>query len=275
MIRLRRLTSLCVAFSFLAMSYTGILLFIAPKGRVAYWTDWHLLGLDKTQYTNLHVSFMILFLIGSIVHIYLNVPALLSYLKTKASTFSFFNKELLLALAFNLFFWVGTLYFWQPFDAFLDFSDQLKNSWEQKADSKAPYGHAELSSLEEFAMRTSTPLSQLVQTLTDAQLKAVDPSKRIIDIAQSNGYSPAQMFGLMAKQKSASTSLQEGGGYGRLSLEEASKRQGFSLPRALVFLREKGFDARDTSTLKEISDALNTKPMMLLEQLKTLEKDSQ
>lgn len=35
MIRLRRLTSLCVAFSFLAMSYTGILLFIAPKGRVA------------------------------------------------------------------------------------------------------------------------------------------------------------------------------------------------------------------------------------------------
>lgn len=52
---LRRFTSLTLTFTFLVMSYTGIILFIAPKGRVANWTNWELLGLDKTQYTNLHV----------------------------------------------------------------------------------------------------------------------------------------------------------------------------------------------------------------------------
>ena len=59
---LRKLTSLTITFSFFIMSYTGIILFIAPKGRVANWTNWELFGLDKTEYTNLHVTFMVLFL---------------------------------------------------------------------------------------------------------------------------------------------------------------------------------------------------------------------
>ena len=72
MYSLRRFTSLCIGFSFLIMSYTGIILFLAPKGRVANWTNWQLLGLDKTHYTHLHVTFMVLFLVGMIFHIYLN-----------------------------------------------------------------------------------------------------------------------------------------------------------------------------------------------------------
>jgi len=95
MTSLRRFISLSISFSFLIMSYTGIILFLSPKGRVANWTNWELFGLDKTQYTNLHVTFMVLFLLGMFFHIYLNWGSLLNYLKNRAKAFSLFTKEFL------------------------------------------------------------------------------------------------------------------------------------------------------------------------------------
>ena len=132
MISFRRFISLTISFSFLVMSYTGIILFLAPKGRVANWTNWELLGLDKTHYTHLHVTFMVLFLFGMIFHIYFNWSSLINYLKNKARTFSLLTKEFLLAFGINVLFVLGTLYYWTPFDQFLDFQDDLKAMWEKK-----------------------------------------------------------------------------------------------------------------------------------------------
>jgi AraC-like DNA-binding protein len=269
---LRRFTSLCLGFSFLVISYTGIFLFIAPKGRVANWTNWELWGLDKTQYTNLHVTFMVLFLAAALLHTYLNWDILMGYLKNKVRSFSLLTKEFILAFAINLLFIVGTLYYWSPFDEFLDFEDEIKTSWEQKSASKAPYGHAELSTLEEFAMRTNTNLSTLLEKLRLAKLKGVDAAKSIADIAKENGYSPAQMFDVLnSPEKTQTAALPEGGGYGKMSLKEASERYAFSLQKALAHLREKGYDATEDATLKESADALHVRPIELLE---TLRKES-
>ena len=99
MISFRRFISLTISFSFLVMSYTGIILFLAPKGRVANWNNWELLGLDKTHYTHLHVTFMVLFLFGMIFHIYFNWSSLINYLKSKARTFSLLTKAISLSTA--------------------------------------------------------------------------------------------------------------------------------------------------------------------------------
>ncbi len=277
--RLRRFTSLCITLSFFMMSYTGILLFIAPKGRVANWTNWHLLGLDRTQYTNLHVTFMVLFLVGILIHLYLNWNILLGYLKNEMRTFSLWTKEFLLALAFNLAFLFGTLYYWMPFDAFLDFEDTIKSSWEKTFSSQAPYGHAELSTLEEFALRTNSDVTLLVQKLTLAKLKGIDKTRSINDIAKDNGYSPAQLFEIIATTKipmtSSSTMGGGGGGYGKLSLRDASEKYGFTMEQAMLFLREKGLDVQESTSLKEISDSLHVKPIELLDQLKTLSQNKE
>ena len=112
MYALRRFISLCISFSFLTMSYTGVVLFLAPKGRIANWTNWELLGLDKTQYTNLHVTFMVLFLVGMLFHIYLNWRALFIYLTNKAREFSLFTKEFI----FHLFTFLDRLNYIFPFN---------------------------------------------------------------------------------------------------------------------------------------------------------------
>ena len=268
MYSLRRFTSLCIGFSFLIMSYTGIILFLAPKGRVANWTNWELFGLDKTQYVNLHVTFMVLFLVGMIFHIYLNWNALVNYFKNRSREFSLLTKEFLFALGFNLVFHLGTLYYWVPFEQFLDFQEEIKGSWEKKVDQAPPYGHAELSTLEEFAMRTHKPVETIIAPLNVAKLRGVESSKTIADIAKENNRSPAYLFEIINRQPQ-NTPLKEGGGYGKLSLREAAETYGFSLESSLHVIQNKGFNANENSTLKESADALHVKPIELLELLKT------
>lgn len=197
---LRRFTSLTITFSFLIMTYTGILLFIAPKGRVANWTNWKLFGLDKTEYTNLHVTFMVLFIIASIFHIYLNWKPMMSYFKNKSREFSLLTKEFIFALTINIFFIVGTLYYWAPFEQFLDFEEDVKSSWEKKVD-QAPYSHAELSTIEELAQRTGKDATHIMEQLKAKNIQGVALDKTIEKIAKENGKSPSQLFEILQSQK--------------------------------------------------------------------------
>ena len=105
---------------------------------------------------------MVLFLVGMLFHLYLNWKPLFSYLKDKTRTFSLLTKEFLIALSINILFVLGTLYYWTPFEQFLDFEDEVKSSWEKKA-KKSPYGHAELSTLEEFAQKTGMNVEKIVE----------------------------------------------------------------------------------------------------------------
>jgi len=265
---LRRVTSLSITFSFLIMSYTGILLFIAPKGRVANWINWELFGLDKTQYTNLHVTFMVLFLVGMIFHIYLNWCPLMCYLKNKSRQFSLLTKEFIFAIAINALFVVGTLYYWAPFEQFLDFEDDVKSSWETKVD-KAPYGHAELSSLQEFSSKTGLELETIMKQLALGNIKGASPEKTIAALAKENGKSPAQIFdAISATVKVATPTLKEGGGYGKLSLLDAASQHHFDLAKALAYLTKEGASMSEKSTLRDAADALHVTPMELLETLK-------
>ena len=273
---LRRFTSLLITFSFLVMSYTGILLFISPKGRVANWTNWELFGLDKTQYTNLHVSFMVLFLAGMMFHIFLNWKPLMCYFKDKARNFSLLTKEFLLAFGINALFLVGVLYYWTPFDQFLDFADDVKASWEQKA-NKAPYGHAELSNIKDFAEKTRGDAGKIVEQLKAKKIKGVDLEKSIAQIALENGRSPAQLFEMIDvnKQSNANVSpstsmvpLKEGGGYGKLTLQATCEQYQLELSTVQALLKEKGFEASPTNTLREIADALHVSPIELLDMLR-------
>jgi hypothetical protein len=51
----RAFTSLCSLVSFILLLLTAIILYIEPHGRVAYWTKWNFLGLEKHQWGNIHI----------------------------------------------------------------------------------------------------------------------------------------------------------------------------------------------------------------------------
>ncbi len=126
---MQRITALSLGFSFLIMSYTGIILYIAPSHRMARQLDWHLLWLNKTQYQELHTTSMLTFLIFGALHIYYNWKPMMSYMRNKSKKISFTKKEFLIALTINAIFVVGTLASVQPFQGFLDLGESIQNIW--------------------------------------------------------------------------------------------------------------------------------------------------
>jgi hypothetical protein len=196
MVSLRRFTSLCITFAFLVMTYTGIMLFIVPQGKIAYWTNWELFGLSKEQYGSLHVTFMVLFLVGMILHIWLNWKPLMCYLKNRNKEFSLLTKEFVLAIGFTLVFVFGTLYEVAPFKTFLDFEDSVKQSWVTD-ETTPPYGHAEASSLKSLCRKTYIDLDKAIATLEKNGLKDVKANKKVGIIAQENGFAPHEIYNMI------------------------------------------------------------------------------
>ena len=157
---LKKITSLSMLLSMIAMTYTGIILFISPHGRIANWANWKILGLSKEQYASIHSTFMLIFILAAILHVYYNWKPITSYLKNKSKELVFFTKEMLVASFLFILFLVGTIYEISPFSNFINFGDEFKSSWE-KDYGTAPYSKAELSSIKSFSKKLSYDLEKV------------------------------------------------------------------------------------------------------------------
>jgi len=257
---MKKITSLTLGITFLVMSYTGIILFIVPQGRVAYWSDWKFLGLTKTQYGDLHTTAMVLMLIFGILHIYYNWKPLVSYLKDHSRKISFTKKEFLTALLINLFFIIGTLLMIQPFKGFLDFQNSIKYSWEKEYGSP-PYGHAEETKLRLFCQRMGINLSEATKRLEEKGLQFSTDST-LKEIARQNNITPNDVYHIIspAKGKTIQNS-QVPSRLGRKSLQDLAKLGKIELEKSIKILKDKGVsNIKPDDTIRNIADELGITP---------------
>ncbi len=265
---MRKITSFSLGISFIIMTYTGIMLFICPHGRVAYWSDWHFLGLSKDQYGNLHTTSMIVFVLFGILHIYYNWRVILNYLKDKSRKISFSTKEFLIALGLNIVFVVGTLAMIQPFSGFLTFENNLKESWTAKA-KEPPYGHAELSKLEIFCKRVDIPLQEATKQLSENGIK-FSTKDTLLTIAKNNNMNPSEVYNIIKQNNKVEISADAiPTSLGKKTLKELTSMKKIELTEALNVLKNKGVKhiSKD-SKIKEIADELSTTPIEIYNMIK-------
>lgn len=120
----RTLTSLAMAFAFLMLAVSGVMLFLAPSTRIARDTGWQMWGLTKTGWQDLHIVFSALFLIVAVIHTVFNWRPLLNYLEVRVSEHRGIRWEWLVALLLSALAWLGTRREMPPFAWLLD--------WRQK-----------------------------------------------------------------------------------------------------------------------------------------------
>lgn len=192
---LKKLTSFTLSFSFLTMTFTGIMLYIVPKGKVAYWADWKMFGLSKGDYGDLHITSMFIFMVFAFIHIYYNWKPIVNYLKDKSKKISFTTKEFLIALTINIFFIVGTFYSIQPVKGILDINNEIKDYWEIEYGTP-PYGHAEESNLKRFCKKTHIDLKTAKENLTKNGIKFT-MDQTLKEIAKNNKVSPQYLYDIM------------------------------------------------------------------------------
>ncbi len=208
----KKITSLSLGFSFLIISYTGVILYIAPHGRIARWMDWHLLGLDKTQYQELHTTSMVTFLFFGIFHIIFNWKPIVNYMKDSAHKISFTKKEFLIAFVLNLLFVVGTLLPMQPFKGFIDLGEDIKSSWGEKSNkstsdskdsivqtTKAPPEQLGRKTLQELHNMGNIDLDNSLKILKSKGINGIDSSSKIRHIANELGLEPTDIYKLLTQ----------------------------------------------------------------------------
>lgn len=210
---MKKITSLSLGISFLIMSYSGIILFIAPHGRISKWLDWHLLGLNKTQYQELHTTSMVIFLLFGLLHIYFNWKSIMCYMKDSSKKISFTKKEFLIALLINIIFVTGSITLSQPFKGFLDFGDSIKDSWGQqstKVISKSNEKSIEVSikpppeqlgrkTLQELNDMGNIDLKKAITILESKGLHDIDGTSRIKPIANELELTPTDIYKLLTE----------------------------------------------------------------------------
>lgn len=220
-------------WSMIMMTYTGIILYIAPHGRVAYWTNWELFGWSKDQFADIHTTFMVLFIVATLLHLYYNWKPLTSYMKNQAKAFVFFTKEMLVAIMIVLVFLFGTLYVVPPFSTFLEFGEGMKESWVEKSE-EPPYGHAEESTLKDFCQKTGYDLDQVLKVLGEHNITA-SKLQTLEDIAIKQGKKPGEIFGLITSSLGNNIPKNRITGLGRKSFEQVAQALNM---KSEVFLKE-------------------------------------
>ena len=88
-----------VALGAIILLISGIVLFIAPSGRIANATQWALPWLDKGAWVNLHNVFALVFVAGLVWHPVFNWKPLSNYVVGRATHHLNLKREMLVALA--------------------------------------------------------------------------------------------------------------------------------------------------------------------------------
>jgi hypothetical protein len=260
----RGFVSVATGLSFLVMSITGIVLFITPKGRVAHWVEWRMLGLTKDQWTGLHIWFSLIFMVMAAFHIYLNWRLLLNYFRDKVRRTYALRREWLFSLIICGIVLTGTLADVAPFSSLLVWNELIKNSWEVLG-QQAPIPHAELMTLAEIADKVKgIDAETMVTNLRDGGIEVESAYVIVGQLAKENNLSPRELYTIAVGQNFSNSAGESGKadsgkgyrgryGLGQLTLQQYCNRSGLDVNESIERLRNKSIQAQPDMLLRDIA----------------------
>ena len=263
---LRKTVSLTSLLSFILLTYTGVVMYFAPHGRVAYWVDWHIFGMNREEFTGVHTTISLLFLICMILHIYLNWKPIVNYLKNRNRKIVIFNKEFIASLALSVAVLAGTLNYKVPFSTILEYFEDVKYEIEDRA-GNPPFPHAELASFKGLAERMGLDVQRAAELVRKEGYKLDDLTLTLKDISRANDTTPANLYKIMEQADKASEVKESAPrtGLGRRSLAEVADTLGLSADDAVAALEAEGIKADKEMRFKDIANEAGVMPVELFE----------
>ena len=274
----RVFTSLCSLVSFILIVLTAIILYIEPHGRVAYWTHWDFLGLEKDQWGNIHIFSGLLFLVAGGFHLYYNWKSLMTYLSAKAETGLRYQRELLISGL--IFLWITASGIWAlpPLVYMADIGEAIKGAWVTSPELEPPFGHAEQVSLKTFCKKQGIPLDQAMAELRAAGFKVSNSADTLGDIAGSKATSGMGVYAVIQKLEPTPKTMTPGSawtpeliemtfagtGVGRKSVGQIIKDHGLDPKIVYRRLKKGGIEAKDDDKIKQLADKHDSTPIKIL-----------
>ena len=189
----RSFVSFLLVWSFIIVSISGLILYITPYGRVAYWVNWRFLSLTKDGWTAVHTIVGYLFIVASAIHLIYNFRVLMSYLKRKAQAEKHHLPELLISLFFIVIVTVATIGNVPPFSTIMNLGESLKESWAVSG-YNPPIPHAELMTIHEFSKNMGLPVESVTNALSNHGFQILNTDETLKSIAERYNASPADIY---------------------------------------------------------------------------------
>ena len=261
----RAFFSLLSAVSLIGMTFTGVILFVVPPGRIANWTGWTILALTKQQWIALHDWFSIIFVVAAGFHLYLNWRPFVSYFKSKISKALALRAEWLAALVVCIIAFVGTVSGISPFSNLMAWNESIKQSYDSPR-QRGPVPHAETMTLRELAENyTGVELGTMLNNLRRHGIQFESPDAVLGELAEANGLTPAELYNIAIGQRGAGGGFgaQGGGGgsgFGRMTLKQFCQQEGLDVDTTVRKLKDNGYKASPDMTMRAIADSAGVRP---------------
>jgi hypothetical protein len=253
------------------MMISGFVLFISPPGRIANWSDWHLLGFTKREWQNQHVVFGSGFILFSIFHLCVfNWKAFFSYLTSRAAHGLNNPAEITASVVLSVLLAVGTLYHSPPFAQLIELGDRLSGSWEKRSGTP-PVPHAETFSLKELGRlpQVSVAGDEIVNRLHSAGIRVRNAEQTLQQIAAENRMEVQKLYVIMATDHSASVFTSRTG-WGQRTLREAADSTGVTPLALQQALKQQGVTATPDEKIQEIARKHGMKAAELVRKIETI-----
>ncbi|SHI79734.1 protein of unknown function [Malonomonas rubra DSM 5091] len=193
----RGFISLLITFSSLIMIVSGIIAYIMPEGRIAYWADWRFWGLGKEQWGTIHTVFSFVFILATVFHLIYNWKPLINYLKDKVKKTYSMRGELVLVLLISIIFTHGSISGVIPFSSIMDLGSEIGKSWYEGQEVHPPFPHAELMTMKQLTSRMDLRLDGALDYLREQGFTEVTEKSTLKDLAARSTSSPMQIFDAM------------------------------------------------------------------------------
>lgn len=271
--KIRKIKSLTALVSFVLLILTSVILYIVPAGRIAYWSDWHLWGLSKTEWGNLHINLGVLFLVAICLHIYYNWKPIVNYLKNKVKKITVFTPDFNAALVVTLVCLVGTYFMIPPFSTVLNIGESIKDAGALKY-GEPPFGHAELAPLDSLIKKTGLELEPSLEKLKLAGVRFDSPKQIMLDIAKNNKMTPKAIFSIIQPEIKPGEKPEipetPAPGTGNKTLAQFCEEYKLDLESISKDLRLKGKKVAEESKLRDLAEENNMSPIEFYDLVKQI-----
>ena len=272
----RSLIAFLVTWSFLVLTVTGIVLYIVPQGRVAYWVHWSLAGMEKEQWGWVHMMFGGVFIVSGVLHLYFNWKPFKKYLADRVKGHLAMKREVFIASGLTLAIFLLSVFNLPPASWVIDLNAWVKSAWVSSPELEPPFGHAEEASLAGLARRMDLDLEKVLSELREQGVAFGSERDSLDKIARANATTPMALYALIRHHEKARSATPEaltpeaiearyaGTGLGRKSLAEICQTVGIGLDQGLSKLAAAGIQATGEESARELAERHALSPIDLL-----------
>lgn len=258
----RSFSSFGLAFSFLLILITGVVLYFAPAGRVSRWIGWEFTGFNLTAWEALHTIFSYVFIGFALVHLLVfNWKAFYNYLKKRSKKGIHRRRELFLASLVTIIIFFGTLFHIPPFGSVMDFGYFLSGKWGSKTVA-APFPHTEKLTLTELSERIPFLfVDDAMQRLQNASILVENSEQTLGDIGALNSLAPVEVYEIIMGDSLLAT------GYTKpadLTVSEYAGSLEISTDELLLILNNSGIIPLNNELFRDLAKRYQTTPERLV-----------